>query len=109
MTMTIEEARNILGPKYDSLPDSQIQWLILLYSKLAHVMIDEYTKDPKAYMKKIDNIKKSMINKERHLVNKMPSKATLDQRIQRHIAHTTHCKCRPMPESIRRAIEKRAT
>lgn len=107
--MEVEEARKILGPKYDVLPDSQIQWLITLYSKLAHVIVDEYTKDPKAYMKKIDDIMKSRINKERHLANKMPPKATLDQRVKRHAAHAIHCKCRPIPESIRKEIEKRVT
>ena len=70
-------------------------------------MIDEYRKDPKALLKKLGDIKKKMTNKEWHLANKMPPKATLDQRIKRHIEHMNHCKCRPMPESIRKEIEKR--
>ena len=56
--MEVEEARKILGPKYDSLPDSQIAWLILLFDKVSHFLIDEYRKDPKALMKKLDDIQK---------------------------------------------------
>ena len=48
-----------------------------------------------------------MINKERHLANKMAPKATLNQKIKRHIDHVAHCKCRPMPESIKEEIQKR--
>jgi hypothetical protein len=105
--MDVEEARKILGPKYADITDAQIQGMILFFSKLSHVMIDEYTKDPKAYLNKLNNIKKSMIDKERHLANKMSPKATLDQKIKRHTAHTANCKCRPMPESIKKEIQKR--
>lgn len=105
--MTLEKAREILGPKYNDLPDSQIEALIFFFSKLSHVVIDEYTKDPKAYIKKLNDIKKSNTNKERHLANKMPTNATLDQKIKRHIEHTKHCRCRPMPASIRKKIEKK--
>lgn len=105
--MKLEEARKILGPEYDNLPDAQIEGLIFFFSKLSHVVIDEYTKDPKGYMKKLNDIKKSNTNKERHLANKMPPKATLDQKIKRHIEHAKNCKCRPMPESIKKEIQKR--
>jgi len=105
--MNIEEARKVLGPKYVDITDAQIQGMIVFFSKLSHIVIDEYTKDPKAYMKKLNDIKKSNTNKERHLDNKMPPKATLDQKIKRHIEHATHCKCRPMPESIKKEIQKR--
>ena len=105
--MDVEEARKILGPKYADITDAQIQGMILFFSKLSHVVIDEYTKDPKAYLKKLNDIKKSMINKERHLANKMAPKATLNQKIKRHIDHVAHCKCRPMPESIKEEIQKR--
>jgi hypothetical protein len=49
----------------------------------------------------------SKLNKERHLTNKMPEKATLDQRIERHIQHSKNCACRPMPENIKKEIEKK--
>lgn len=56
--MTIEEARKILGPKYDKLPDSKIEELILLYTQISSVIIDEYKKDPEALIKKLDDIQK---------------------------------------------------
>ncbi len=51
--------------------------------------------------------KVNKLNKEWHLKHPMPAKATLDQRIEWHIAHAKHCSCRDMPEKIRMEIEKR--
>lgn len=48
-----------------------------------------------------------MINKEWHLANRMPKNPTLDQRIQWHIEHAKHCKCRPIDEKILEEIKKR--
>jgi hypothetical protein len=47
------------------------------------------------------------INKSWHEKHRMPKNATLEQRIQWHIAHAQHCTCRQMPESIKVEIEKR--
>lgn len=44
------------------------------------------------------------INKEWHLVHKMPKNATLKQRIAWHEQHVKHCSCREMPASIAEAI-----
>jgi hypothetical protein len=40
------------------------------------------------------------MNKLWHSQNKMPSKATLEQRIQWHKAHQTQCACREVPASL---------
>ena len=47
------------------------------------------------------------LNAEWHLKNKMPEKATLDQRIEWHLEHVKNCACRPMPEKLLSEIEKR--
>ena len=47
------------------------------------------------------------INREWHLANRMPPKATLDERINWHLAHAANCGCREMPASIRKEIEAR--
>jgi hypothetical protein len=47
------------------------------------------------------------INKEWHLKNKMPQNPSLEERINWHIEHSKHCKCRDMPESIRKEIKRR--
>jgi hypothetical protein len=35
-----------------------------------------------------------------HERNKMPPKATLEERIQWHLAHREHCACREVPRSL---------
>ena len=40
------------------------------------------------------------MNKLWHTENKMPPKATLEQRIQWHMKHQKHCACREIPKSI---------
>jgi hypothetical protein len=40
------------------------------------------------------------MNKEWHAENKMPAKATLEQRIQWHREHQLHCACREAPKSL---------
>lgn len=47
------------------------------------------------------------INREWHLANRMPPKATLEERINWHLAHAANCDCREMPDSIRKEIEAR--
>lgn len=44
-----------------------------------------------------------------HASNRMPPRATLEQRIGWHQAHAEHCGCRRMPENIRKAIAARTT
>jgi hypothetical protein len=53
------------------------------------------------------NNKKTKINKVWHNSNRMPEKASLEQRIQWHIKHVRNCECRPMPEGILKIIMKR--
>ncbi|WP_460557922.1 hypothetical protein [Ferruginibacter profundus] len=48
------------------------------------------------------------LNKEWHLAHPMPANATPGQRMQWHIAHAQHCRCRPMPASIKAAIKKQS-
>jgi hypothetical protein len=40
------------------------------------------------------------MNKLWHEQNKMPPKATLDQRIQWHSAHQIYCACREVPKNL---------
>jgi hypothetical protein len=46
------------------------------------------------------------LNKEWHQLNRMPPRATREQRIKWHIAHARLCGCREIPESIRPEAEK---
>lgn len=105
--LTIEEARKTLGPKYDTVPDHEIAWLILLFSTFSKYIIREYSKDPKWLLRKLKKAKQAGINKERHLANKMQKKATIDQKIAWHIEHHKNCKCRPIPDNIKKEIQKR--
>ncbi|MBS1584788.1 MAG: hypothetical protein JSS82_04515 [Bacteroidetes bacterium] len=47
------------------------------------------------------------INSEWHLAHRMPKNATLDERIEWHIAHAKHCNCREMPEKLKEEMKKR--
>ena len=46
-------------------------------------------------------------NKEWHLAHKMPEKPTMEQRIEWHTQHALHCRCRPIPESLKAEIKNR--
>jgi len=46
------------------------------------------------------------MNKLWHEQNKMPPKATLEERIQWHREHQAHCACRPAPKSLLPSIER---
>lgn len=46
------------------------------------------------------------LNREWHRDNRMPPRATREQRIQWHVAHAKACTCRPVPDSIRLDVEK---
>jgi hypothetical protein len=47
------------------------------------------------------------MNKTWHEENKMPPKATLEQRIRWHEEHGKHCACRKAPPSLQKAIAER--
>lgn len=47
------------------------------------------------------------INREWHLKNRVPAKATLNQKIQWHADHARVCACRNIPEKIRLEMAKR--
>ncbi len=40
-----------------------------------------------------------------HARHEMPKNASLPVRVAWHLAHTDHCGCRPMPDSVTRAID----
>ena len=45
-------------------------------------------------------MKMSKINAVWHKVNRMPARATLDERVAWHLAHVKACGCRDLPASI---------
>jgi hypothetical protein len=47
------------------------------------------------------------INREWHETHKLPRNATLEQRIDWHLAHAANCGCRDIPPTIKRAMEER--
>jgi 8-oxo-dGTP diphosphatase len=47
------------------------------------------------------------INKEWHEKNKMPTKATLNQKIQWYIDHARECACREIPKNILQKMQER--
>jgi hypothetical protein len=48
-----------------------------------------------------------VINKQWHEANRMPARASLDQRIAWHREHQQHCSCRAMPARIAEEIARR--
>ncbi|WP_324405321.1 hypothetical protein [Bradyrhizobium sp.] len=46
------------------------------------------------------------LNKEWHRLNRMPPRATREQRIRWHVAHARDCSCREIPDSIKADVEK---
>jgi hypothetical protein len=88
-----------------------MQKLIDRMYRYCHTIIDWHMKHPgEGFLKwtpKESREPEPSFNKERHLANKMPIKATLDQKIKRHIEHVVHCKCRQMPDKIKKEIQKR--
>ena len=52
--------------------------------------------------------RKSTIDAAWHRSHRMPKNATLDQRIQWHVAHLKNCNCRyELPVKLRAEMEKR--
>jgi hypothetical protein len=46
------------------------------------------------------------LNKQWHQKNRMPAKATMEQRVQWHLEHAKYCACREIPEKVAEAIRK---
>ncbi|QPF84026.1 hypothetical protein IC762_31070 [Bradyrhizobium genosp. L] len=46
------------------------------------------------------------LNREWHRDNRMPPRATREQRIKWHVAHAKACACRSVPDGIRPDVEK---
>ncbi|MBK7971037.1 MAG: hypothetical protein IPN13_00355 [Bacteroidetes bacterium] len=51
--------------------------------------------------------KVSKLNKEWHLSHVMPKNATIEQRIEWHLAHKANCSCRGIPEKLKEEMKKR--
>ncbi len=47
------------------------------------------------------------LNREWHLIHRMPPNATMQERIDWHLAHAANCGCREIPEEVRKEIEAR--
>lgn len=47
------------------------------------------------------------INQEWHRNHRMPPNATLEERINWHIEHQRHCRCRGIPEKIKLEMSRR--
>ncbi len=47
------------------------------------------------------------INENWHRAKRMPAKATVEDRIARHIAHVAACGCRPIPRVVKQEIARR--
>lgn len=108
MTITIDEARKKLGPEYDKLPNEEIQRMLDYMYFVCDFAINRHKNHPgEDFLNRKSTEPASKLNKERHLDNKMPPKATLDQKIKWHIEHIAHCKCRPIPDSIKKEIKRR--
>ena len=54
-------------------------------------------------------MKGTKLNRDWHKENRMPAKATLEQRVhvQWHLEHSKNCACRPMPDRIVEELKKR--
>ena len=46
------------------------------------------------------------LNRTWHRDNRMPPRATREQRIKWHVAHAKVCACRPVPDSIRLDVDR---
>ena len=47
------------------------------------------------------------MNEEWHEAHPMPKKPTLAQRMEWHLEHARHCKCRPIPPKLLAQINSR--
>jgi len=108
MTITIERARELLPPEYGEISDKEIQHILDWMYFVCDFAEKRQREHPwESLGKEKPKEPEAKLNKERHQTNKMPMKANIDQKIKWHIEHVAHCKCRPMPDKIRKEIEKR--
>jgi hypothetical protein len=54
-------------------------------------------------------VRESKLNRDWHRENKMPDKASLEQRLKWHLEHAKSCGCRPIPVKIAEELKKRET
>ncbi len=47
------------------------------------------------------------MNEGWHSAHPMPKDPTFDQRVAWHMEHARECGCRPMPDTLKREIERR--
>lgn len=47
------------------------------------------------------------LDREWHALHPMPPKATLEQRIDWHVAHAANCGCRPIPARLLEEMARR--
>ena len=47
------------------------------------------------------------LNREWHLAHPMPKKPTIMQRIEWHIEHSKHCRCREIPPKLKAEMKNR--
>jgi len=47
------------------------------------------------------------LNKEWHLAHPMPKNPNLEQRLEWHIQHARHCRCREIPAKLRAEMKRR--
>jgi hypothetical protein len=47
------------------------------------------------------------LNKAWHAKNRMPARATLEERIQWHLEHRKRCGCRPIPAKLAETMKAR--
>jgi len=52
-------------------------------------------------------MKKSKLNREWHLSNRMPKNPTLEQRLEWHVEHAKNCQCRPITGKLAEEMKKR--
>jgi len=50
-------------------------------------------------------MKRPTLNRAWHRTHRMPANATLEQRMQWHLAHRKHCGCRPIPAKLAAAMK----
>ena len=48
-----------------------------------------------------------MTNRAWHDAHRMPRNATLEQRIEWHLEHAVACRCREIPEGVKKALSDR--
>jgi len=48
------------------------------------------------------------VNTDWHAANPMPKNPTMDERVRWHNEHASECACRPIPETIKKEMRRRA-